>query len=399
MMAEDEIFELQPCPVCSQKVDVAIITHHVNQCLEQQATDACHVSTASTKVTASNDSFAKQRQAYVALQKAKCVSSTSSHAAAKRPCSSISNGDSVAPIFKRLPDSHSTAAQSKAASIEARPAVSQSAPAIVAEPGHGGVELTALLYRACRLEQRHRRGYGAVRAIVCQNVKHYQQQGNGRRYTCGYRNTQMLLSHLLHQDMYKARLFNGSGVMPSLSSLQRMLEDAWKAGFDAVGAAQLNHHVVGTDKWIGASDVAALLRCQGIKAELVDFPSATPEQVGQWLWTYFRQHSHESDAVSHATCSPLLLQHQGHSRTVVGVQRGQHRGKPITNLLILDPAHPTQALRNDLQREGNHWQRRVKRKLATLKKSQYQILMVDGVYSDVEQRSRHIKVLTAKETI
>lgn len=41
----------------------------------------------------------------------------------------------------------------------------------------------------------------------------------------------------------------------------------------------------------------------------------------------------------------------------MGVQHGQQGGKLVTNLLILDPAHPTRALYDDLLRKGNYWQR------------------------------------------
>jgi len=332
MADQDEIVETQPCPICAQHVNVSLIALHVDDCLEEQATSASlllaaslahHDPEISTQVSSKTtsrppDSFAQQRQEYIALQKAKRAgSAVAPDAVPKRPCLDDVNASKqrpIAPIFQRqqptiqtqLPIQHvPAAATSDSTSKQPAQASSQQ---FAPEPGHGGTELTTSLYAACRLEQQHRRGYGAVRAVVCQHVKHYQQQGQGRRYTCGYRNAQMMISHLLHHDTYRTCLFNGSGVVPSLSALQQALETAWQAGFDTLGAAQLNHRVVGTDKWIGASDVAALLRHQGVRAELIDFPSATPEQVGQWLWEHFCRHSYGSDAVSQARCPPLLLQ-------------------------------------------------------------------------------------------
>jgi hypothetical protein len=49
---------------------------------------------------------------------------------------------------------------------------------------------------------------------------------------------------------------------------------AWRAGYDKTGAAQLSHRVVGTKKWVGTTECAALLRYFGLSAQIVDFMDA-----------------------------------------------------------------------------------------------------------------------------
>ncbi|EFJ45715.1 hypothetical protein VOLCADRAFT_63303 [Volvox carteri f. nagariensis] len=79
---------------------------------------------------------------------------------------------------------------------------------------------------------------------------------------------------------------------------------------------------------------------------------------------------------------PLYFQHEGHSRTIIGIERRrQHRvgggGVAVTTtLLVLDPGSPSAALEAALmQRRG--WQRFVRRGVHTLTRPQYQLLYVD----------------------
>ena len=46
------------------------------------------------------------------------------------------------------------------------------------------------------------------------------------------RNIQMLLSSLQHHTGYYARLFSGPNMMPSISQIQKLIEQAWRNGFD-----------------------------------------------------------------------------------------------------------------------------------------------------------------------
>ena len=75
------------------------------------------------------------------------------------------------------------------------------------------------------------------------------------------------------------------------------------------------------------------------------------------------------------TClCPLYLQHEGHSRTIIGAEKKErHDGTYEITLLMLDPGVPPPALQDALE-AGIKWQRLIKRSEATLNKLQYQIL-------------------------
>ncbi|XP_023512488.1 zinc finger with UFM1-specific peptidase domain protein isoform X1 [Cucurbita pepo subsp. pepo] len=294
-------------------------------------------------------------------------------------------------------------------------------------------------------------------SVVSGYVDHYQSiEFEDLGWGCGWRNIQMLCSHLIMQRP-EARnvLFGGSGVVPDILSLQRWLEIAWKKGFDVHGAEHFNYKIYGRKNWIGATECAALLRSFGLQARIVDFgPKECEElylsvpgsssgaqmvnlidankrktakvngpmdrflvskndgvpQTGSsghekskysrsvlenkstqkakghqvlvdWVWNYFSDgrictYSHQHVNVSGKT--PLFFQHDGHSRTIVGIQVKQQRnGMQQYNLLILDPAHSTKGIEKSL-RENNGWQKLIKRGTHTLNKPQYQLCYIDS---------------------
>ena len=73
--------------------------------------------------------------------------------------------------------------------------------------------------------------------------------------------------------MQEARdaLFGGCAYVPDLPALAAWIEAAWAAGFDAAGAEQLGWAVQATQKWVGTTEAAALLRSFALRAEIVDF--------------------------------------------------------------------------------------------------------------------------------
>lgn len=100
-----------------------------------------------------------------------------------------------------------------------------------------------------------------------------------------------------------------------------------------------------------------------------------------WVWNYFSEESLTTSVQNrHVVITnrvPLYFQHDGHSRTIVGIQfRRQQNGVPQHNLLILDPAHRTVALERSL-RENAGWKKLIKRGAHTLKKPQYQLCYID----------------------
>ncbi|KAK7301036.1 hypothetical protein RJT34_11891 [Clitoria ternatea] len=318
---------------------------------------------------------------------------------------------------------------------------------------------------------------GNSRCILSGYIDHFQSiESEDVGWGCGWRNVQMLCSHLLAQRP-EARevLFGGSGFVPDIPSLQRWLEFAWERGFDAPGSDQFNHTVYGTEKWIGTTECAALLRSFGLRARVVDFgpkesemlylsvpgssvgtqelvrigkkrkaplicgpmdrylshdasqssrsqdgkscssliplhdmvskencgdrvvKSAAKQSEGHqvlmdFVWNYFSNKStiqfghHQCVLVSEKT--PLYFQHDGHSRTIVGIQVKQQRtGISQYNLLVLDPAHRTAALEKSL-REKVGWQKLIKRGVHTLKKQQYQLCYVDPEIASEEEMEK-----------
>ncbi|WWD19554.1 hypothetical protein CI109_104015 [Kwoniella shandongensis] len=183
---------------------------------------------------------------------------------------------------------------------------------------------------------------------------------------CGYRNALMCLSALLSIPAYRplfAREHNGAE--PGVRRVQGWLEEAWKEGYDPEGRAQLKGKVLGTRKWIGPSDLYAMFTYKGIPCEIYDFPKPVEGKsslrtahiaLQQWVKAYFSEEDNEKhpqdrsafdvlmrsgdggagrgDAVRVSNKFPLILQHFGHSRTIIGYEEN---GRGDVNLLLLDP--------------------------------------------------------------
>jgi len=112
------------------------------------------------------------------------------------------------------------------------------------------------------------------RAAVSAVCDHVTQRGSeGAGWACGYRNIQMLCSALIRNPRYRPVLFDGSGAIPDIPTLQRWIEYAWGCGYDTAGCEQLGGRLLGTTTWIGAGECVALLRCFGIPAHQVVFHS------------------------------------------------------------------------------------------------------------------------------
>ncbi|KAI8980382.1 peptidase family C78-domain-containing protein [Pilobolus umbonatus] len=155
---------------------------------------------------------------------------------------------------------------------------------------------------------------------------------------CGYRNCQMLMTFLERQKEDGDYLLRQ---VLDISGLQLLLERAWKEGFDSLGAQQLKHHVFKTRKWIGTSEVYTLLTYLGIRSTIIDFHQPGPhrlhEELMNWIEYYFTTNIDNKQGKNTFITNrpPLYLQHQGHSRTVVGIEILKS-GK--RNLILFDPS-------------------------------------------------------------
>ncbi|XP_076909065.1 uncharacterized protein LOC143566192 [Bidens hawaiensis] len=236
--------------------------------------------------------------------------------------------------------------------------------------------------------------------ILSGYVDHFQSlNAQDVGWGCGWRNIQMLASHLLLQrpEQVRGLLFGGSGSVPDIPSLQRWLEVAWGKGFDAAGSLDFDQSIYGKRAWIGTTECAALFRSFGLRARIVDFCISDKPQPGassstssghqllaNWVWSYFSDNTSKSGVVV-TEKSPLYFQHNGHSRTIVGIQlKSLPNGTRQYTLLILDPAHKTHVLESCLSKKVG-WQRFIKRGVHTLKKTEYQLCYVDpGIATGAE---------------
>lgn len=110
-------------------------------------------------------------------------------------------------------------------------------------------------------------------SILSGYVDHFQSiESEDVGWGCGWRNIQMLSSHLLIQRKESWEvLFGGSGFVPDIPSLQRWLEIAWEKGFDVSGSEQFDNRIYGLKKWIGTTECATIFRSFGLRAMIVDF--------------------------------------------------------------------------------------------------------------------------------
>ncbi|KAK4403731.1 Zinc finger-containing ubiquitin peptidase 1 [Sesamum angolense] len=255
---------------------------------------------------------------------------------------------------------------------------------------------------------------GNSTSILSGHVDHFQSTDTwDAGWGCGWRNIQMLSSHLIaRRQEAREVLYGGSGFVPSIGSLQRWLELAWEKGFDAPGADEFDQKIYGKRNWIGTTECAALLRSFGLRARIVDFSSGDfelassaphlgldtrelpqvygpmdiflskgkldlPPTVSSGNQSYKHSSVSSKDKGHQILTEPLYFQHDGHSRTIVGIQaKHQKNGKQQYNLLIFDPAEKTRALEKSL-RENVGWQKLIKRGIHTLKKPQYQLCFIE----------------------
>nr|BAM64846.1 hypothetical protein [Beta vulgaris] len=168
-----------------------------------------------------------------------------------------------------------------------------------------------------------------------------------------------------------------------IHEIERWLEVAWQRGFDTVGSKYFEGKIYGSSKWIGTTECAAVLCSFGLRARIVDFDSkGVKNGVGRacgpmdkfvvrreidikedlakfgegsaqnrkgyqalidWVWDYFSKYEPKESRQRRVVVTnkmPLYFQHQGHSRTIIGIQaKHEKNGRKQYNLLVLDPGH------------------------------------------------------------
>lgn len=249
----------------------------------------------------------------------------------------------------------------------------------------GGSKTSGLLEKIAQLNNQTG---GILKTYLCSTVDHYASTYGDRGWGCGYRNMQMLLSCLVRAPQYVCLLAEGwDGAtdlhIPSIPTLQLLVERAWQLGFDTQGSEQLGCKLYNTTKWIGACEVITVLSSLRIKCSLIDFHKPTGADGGhpalfEWVHKYF-------DENPDGFKPPLYLQHQGHSRTIIGYEK--HKDGKST-LLVLDPSHAPAQVRQVLSGNtatGITAVRLLRRGSSALRARQYQLLAITGVIEDQEQ--------------
>mmetsp|Transcript_39684 Transcript_39684/g.99340 ORF Transcript_39684/g.99340 Transcript_39684/m.99340 type:complete len:279 (+) Transcript_39684:46-882(+) len=183
-----------------------------------------------------------------------------------------------------------------------------------------------------------------LQVYVCSPLDFHAQTMN---WDCGYRNMQSMLTSYLNCDSEVRDQLYSTGILtiPTLMDLQKKIENAWFNGFDQIGGMQLDYTLFNTNKWIGATEVVAMLRSCGIKACVADFDFTSRQcdlnTMVQIIWRYFqtrceKQKNDNFNSFNERSgfVAPLYLQHQGHSRLILGVEKWVNGD---VKLLILDP--------------------------------------------------------------
>ncbi|KAI0637117.1 peptidase family C78-domain-containing protein [Trametes polyzona] len=208
--------------------------------------------------------------------------------------------------------------------------------------------LISVLRRA--LTKSHDKGTTQKAWLASEHAVHIGKEGWDRMWGCGYRNYLMACAALMdqpRQPVYFTLL--DSGAPPGIRNLQELLEEAWRNGFDKEGAKQLDHRLVGTQKWIGTTDLYVAFTYRGIPAQLVDLTDLRKDVklLLQWIYDYFSGGDPQlkgatvdealrgAQAVVVTDKLPIILQHKSHSCTIVGCERAKNGS---INLLAFDPS-------------------------------------------------------------
>mmetsp|Transcript_3943 Transcript_3943/g.9991 ORF Transcript_3943/g.9991 Transcript_3943/m.9991 type:complete len:494 (+) Transcript_3943:99-1580(+) len=215
---------------------------------------------------------------------------------------------------------------------------------------------------------------------------HYLQSDN---WGCGFRNLQMLISSMMPT---LSSVFP-EGV-PSVEDIQRTMEILWRHGFDLRNAKHHKHSLVGKKTWIGTVEVWSYLSFMRVDSIIIQFIKTKDNRgmLGKFIWAYFNRicgdvgcscKCHDTTAGKRlaspsvksseyaaallenisksnrnkqkCNCSlpPLYLQWDGHSVTVVGIQRicSNKEEHPSFKLIIFCPQKNGASIKGILAKE------------------------------------------------
>uniref|UniRef100_A0A8D0C1D2 Zinc finger containing ubiquitin peptidase 1 n=1 Tax=Salvator merianae TaxID=96440 RepID=A0A8D0C1D2_SALMN len=200
------------------------------------------------------------------------------------------------------------------------------------------------------------------------------------------RKADMMESLAFGIDDGKTRTSDHSSV-PCIPKIQSLIEDAWKEGFDPQGASHFSSKLQGSKAWIGACEIYSLLTSLRLKCQVIDFhqptgPSGTHPRLFEWVLNYYSSDKENGAKVVCTSKPPIYLQHQGHSRTIIGIE--ERKNKSLC-LLIFDPGYSSQEMQKLLKGIDGNSLKLLRRFSGSLKHKQYQLVATDGVLSMEEK--------------
>uniref|UniRef100_A0ACB8GCB0 Zinc finger-containing ubiquitin peptidase 1 n=1 Tax=Sphaerodactylus townsendi TaxID=933632 RepID=A0ACB8GCB0_9SAUR len=126
-------------------------------------------------------------------------------------------------------------------------------------------------------------------------------------------------------------------------------------------------------------------RCQIIDFHQATGPSGTHPRLLEWVLSYYSSDKKNGPKVLRTSKPPIYLQHQGHSRTIVGIE--ERKNKSLC-LLIFDPGCPSEEMQKIKGKDICINLKLLRRCVGGLKHKQYQVVAIDDVLSAEEKIAR-----------
>ncbi|KAJ5066522.1 zinc finger-containing ubiquitin peptidase 1 [Anaeramoeba ignava] len=166
------------------------------------------------------------------------------------------------------------------------------------------------------------------------NTNHFQSTKSDYGWACGYKNIQMMLTHLYNYPVYKEIFDSHHLNISSISQLQDIIKKSWKEGFDPEGAKALNY-LSRKNTWIGTTEFATFFQFFGIPIKIYEFPKRDQILEHSYLFDYVKNYyiTRQQDK----EIPPLILQHSGHSRSIVGYVEIRSQNQKQQSVLLYDP--------------------------------------------------------------
>ena len=215
------------------------------------------------------------------------------------------------------------------------------------------------------------------------SFSHFAYSVGDTGWGCGYRNIQML--HTSWQSI-EPSLLPGPTPIPYI---QQEIEQAWNIKqIDPLGKENYQGRLVGTTKWIGAGEAVTYFRGRGINCDLIDFVNGKRHKsLLEWVWNYYAEGIKEAETSDgwvkvDAKKGAMMLQHDGHSRSVVGIERTKRKGDWVYNLIMMDPMKDEDEMMKTLGKAtnkagGKNEMRIFRKSLNMMKKARYQLVVLN----------------------